>query len=166
MGNRYVPGDWNALCDVCGFEYKASELLDRWDGNKVCKQDWEPRHVLDFFRPLVDHTEVPWSREDSALSSYFVINVTVSTVLTGAALATALYSLVIDATAGNIILTLPLTSVTQLSEFRRVNIARVDSTLNTVTLAVQAPDTFVGSTTVAISDIFELIVSPTKWTRQ
>lgn len=34
-------GDWNAICDVCGQKYKASQLMKRWDGLMVCKEDWE-----------------------------------------------------------------------------------------------------------------------------
>lgn len=64
MGIRYVPGEWNTVCDVCGFEYKATELKDRWDGAKVCARDWEPRHVLDFFKVQPDNTGVPWSRPE------------------------------------------------------------------------------------------------------
>ena len=48
--NTYKHGTHNELCDVCGFKYKADELKDRWDGLRVCKYDWEPRHPSDFFR--------------------------------------------------------------------------------------------------------------------
>ncbi len=43
-------GDWNAICPVCGFKYKASELIKRWDNVYVCKTDWEPRHPQDLIK--------------------------------------------------------------------------------------------------------------------
>lgn len=46
----YFPGKWKATCDVCGFEYYNDELKDRWDGFKVCRADWEPRHPQEFVR--------------------------------------------------------------------------------------------------------------------
>lgn len=46
----FKSGDWLAVCDVCKFEYFASELKRRWDGFLVCEKDWEPRHPLDFIK--------------------------------------------------------------------------------------------------------------------
>jgi len=65
MSKDYVKiGDWNALCDVCGFKYKASKLRKRWDGLYVCEEDFEPRHPADFFRVRPEDTTVPWVRLD------------------------------------------------------------------------------------------------------
>jgi hypothetical protein len=58
----YKHGTWNAYCDVCGFKFKADELQDRWDGYKVCQQDWEPRHPRDFQGPTAPERSVPWTR--------------------------------------------------------------------------------------------------------
>jgi len=60
VGSRdyYAHGDHNALCDVCGFKFKASELKQRWDGLMCCQQDWEPRHPQDFVRGIAE-TAVP-----------------------------------------------------------------------------------------------------------
>jgi len=44
MGTYYKHGDRNAICDLCGFEYKLSQLRKRWDGLLVCRKDWEPEH--------------------------------------------------------------------------------------------------------------------------
>jgi hypothetical protein len=60
----YKHGDWNAECDVCGFEFKASQLRSRWDGLMVCRADYEPRHPSDFFRVRPEDTSVPWARPD------------------------------------------------------------------------------------------------------
>lgn len=55
-------GDWNAICDVCGQKYKASQLYKRWDGLMVCKEDWEVRHPQDFIKPIKERNSVPWTR--------------------------------------------------------------------------------------------------------
>lgn len=60
----FKAGDWNALCDVCGFKYKASKLKKRWDGLYVCPKDYEERHPSDFFRVYPEDTSVPWTRPD------------------------------------------------------------------------------------------------------
>lgn len=62
---HYVSGDWNALCDVCGREFKASRLLKRWDGFMVCTTDWEPRHPQDFVRAKADLQAPKWTRPES-----------------------------------------------------------------------------------------------------
>lgn len=50
--NDYLKlGDYNAVCDQCGFKFKFSQLKERWDGMMVCHADWEPRHPRDFPRP-------------------------------------------------------------------------------------------------------------------
>lgn len=61
----YKPGTWKALCAVCGFEYTADQLLKRWDGVYVCKPDWEPRHILDFFEPPKPERQIPWSQPEN-----------------------------------------------------------------------------------------------------
>lgn len=60
----YVPGDWKANCDVCGFTFKASELKDRWDGLKVCDKDWEARHPIDFLKAPEGERPLPWTRPE------------------------------------------------------------------------------------------------------
>ena len=61
----YIPGDWNAVCDVCGFEFKASQLRKRWDGYRVCSKDWEQRHPQDFLRGKPERNRVPWARQEN-----------------------------------------------------------------------------------------------------
>lgn len=46
----YKSGDWLAVCDVCKFQFYASELKKRWDGYLVCKKDYEARHPMDFLK--------------------------------------------------------------------------------------------------------------------
>ena len=39
---------------MCGFEYRQSEMKERWDGVLVCKYDFEHRHPQDFVRGVKD----------------------------------------------------------------------------------------------------------------
>lgn len=64
--NYYKSGDWNSVCDVCGFAFKASQLRKRWDGFMVCDADWEPRHQIDFLRAPPSPRAIPWSRPEPA----------------------------------------------------------------------------------------------------
>jgi len=63
--NTYKPKVWNALCDVCGFKFKSTDLRKRWDNLMVCKSDWEPRHPQDFLRAVKETSNhLPWTRPD------------------------------------------------------------------------------------------------------
>lgn len=61
-GGYYAPGDWNALCDICGLAYKASLLRKNWQGLMVCSRDFEPRQPQDFVRSVPDVQTPPWTR--------------------------------------------------------------------------------------------------------
>jgi hypothetical protein len=61
----YKPGDNNAICDRCGFKYKASELRKTWDGLMVCDKDFEVRHPQDFVRGVKDDQHVAVSRPEA-----------------------------------------------------------------------------------------------------
>lgn len=56
---------YNAICDVCGWQFKSTELRQRWDGYMVCDKDWETRNILDFYRPRNDNHKLPWTRSDT-----------------------------------------------------------------------------------------------------
>ena len=60
----YKKGDWNAICDVCGFKFKASQLRRRWDGMRVCQDDYETRHPQDLIKGKRDNSSVPWTRSE------------------------------------------------------------------------------------------------------
>jgi hypothetical protein len=65
VGASYFKlGDHNAICYVCGFERKASELLLRWDGVYVCKEDWEPRQPQDFVRGVPEEQAPDWTQPE------------------------------------------------------------------------------------------------------
>lgn len=67
MGARdyYRKGDWNAICSVCGYKRKASEMKLRWDGVRVCREDWEIRQPQDFVRGVPDEQPTAWTQPES-----------------------------------------------------------------------------------------------------
>ena len=63
-----IPGDFNAICDVCGKKTKSSEIQRRWDGLLVCSDDWEERHPLDMPRPPYrDDKAIPFTRPEPTI---------------------------------------------------------------------------------------------------
>lgn len=58
-------GDWNAICDECGFKFKASKLRRRWDNMMVCPADYEQRHPQDFVRGKSDRQKTAWNRSEA-----------------------------------------------------------------------------------------------------
>ena len=62
--NTLVLGQWNVLCDVCGFKFKSGDIKERWGGLRVCADDYEQRHVADFFKVDGEDPSVPYSRPD------------------------------------------------------------------------------------------------------
>lgn len=64
-GVRFLAGQWNAICDVCGQKWKSNQMKKRWDGLMVCPHDYELRHPQDFLRSVPDHQAVPWSRPET-----------------------------------------------------------------------------------------------------
>lgn len=65
MSNHYVPGDHYCICDVCGFNVRASETRMRWDNLRVCLKDWEPRHPQDGVRGRRDRQAVRNARPEA-----------------------------------------------------------------------------------------------------
>lgn len=57
-------GEWNCICDVCGFKFKSGMLQKRWDGLMVCKSDYELRHPQDFLRVPKEKVSPPWARPE------------------------------------------------------------------------------------------------------
>ena len=58
----FKSGSWNAICDVCGFKFKADQMKKRWDGLMVCEKDFEHDHPQKYLRVQEDQTSVPWVR--------------------------------------------------------------------------------------------------------
>lgn len=62
-------GDWNVICDRCGFKRKASSC--KMDGQQpglfVCADTcWDPRSPLDYVSGVPDQMSVPVPRPDIA----------------------------------------------------------------------------------------------------
>lgn len=67
----YEQGQWNAICDRCGFKYKARQLRLEWNGLRTCcgagtTNCWEPRHPQDFVKGKADRQAPPWVRPEPA----------------------------------------------------------------------------------------------------
>jgi len=62
----YKKGDWLVICDRDGFKYKASEMVREWNGLRVHKSNYEPRHPQEFVRGRKDDSSVPWTRSEGA----------------------------------------------------------------------------------------------------
>ena len=53
-------GDYNACCEQCGQDFKASQLLTQWDGWHVCARCYDPRHPQELIRAPRPQRPVPW----------------------------------------------------------------------------------------------------------
>ena len=52
--DEYRHGDPNVICDYSGFKCKMSETRLMWNGLRVRKDFWEPRHPQDYIRARYD----------------------------------------------------------------------------------------------------------------
>lgn len=57
----YTPGDWKAVCQVCGRIFKGSQIRKRWDGLNVCSEDWEAKHEQLYVRGVKDDQRPPFT---------------------------------------------------------------------------------------------------------
>lgn len=60
----FKSGDWNAVCDICGFRFKASQLKKNWKNEMVCDADFELRHPQEFVRVRPEKIAAPWVRPE------------------------------------------------------------------------------------------------------
>src|SRR3990167_4141973 len=51
----FKSGDYWAVCDRCGFDFRVSKLREEWTGAVVCTTCWEPRHPQDFVKSVEDN---------------------------------------------------------------------------------------------------------------
>lgn len=70
MQTRFIPGEWNVCCDVCGFRFKASQIRKRWDGLMVCSKDFEYDHPQKYLRVPEETQTVPFVREENDSQPY------------------------------------------------------------------------------------------------
>ena len=66
MRHKLILGQWNVVCDRCGFEYKNVELKKEWTGLMVCKSCFELRNQQDFIRIKPERGAPPWVRPEGA----------------------------------------------------------------------------------------------------
>lgn len=67
MANRgRWPGTWAAICDRCGFRYASDLLKEDWQGLRLCRKCYEPRHPQEFVRGVPDNPAPPWTRPEPA----------------------------------------------------------------------------------------------------
>ena len=59
---HFSPGEWNAICDLCGRKQKSNSLTKTWDNRYVCRSHKEVRNPQDFVRGVKESTGLPWSR--------------------------------------------------------------------------------------------------------
>lgn len=64
MRTYFKNGSWNVDCDVCGFRFKADQIVRRWDGAMTCRSCYEPRHPQDFIRVRDERISVPFTRPE------------------------------------------------------------------------------------------------------
>ena len=62
QADYWAPGDWNAVCSMCGRKRKASQMTRNWQGLYRCFVHNEPRQPQDFVRAVPDIMAVPWSQ--------------------------------------------------------------------------------------------------------
>lgn len=62
--SSWTNGGWKVVCDVCGREFKDSELRLRWDGLMVDNDCWEPRQPQDFVHGVADKQVPPYTRPE------------------------------------------------------------------------------------------------------
>lgn len=65
MGTYFKSGQWNAICDRCGREFKSGELRKDWQGLMVCSKDFEYRHPQDFLKISPEKVTPPWVRPET-----------------------------------------------------------------------------------------------------
>lgn len=67
----FESGQWNVICQRCGFKYKARQLRQEWTGLRVCSGTgtngcWEPRHPQDGVIGKADKQAPPWASPEPA----------------------------------------------------------------------------------------------------
>jgi len=59
----FAPGQWNALCHICGAKKKSGDLVKHWQGFYCCPHHpGITRHPQDFVRGIPDNQAAPWTQ--------------------------------------------------------------------------------------------------------
>jgi len=67
----FGPGDWNAICSMCGRKRKASSMVRNWQGMYRCREHNENRHPQDFVQGVQEHITPPWTQPPKDIEIYF-----------------------------------------------------------------------------------------------
>jgi len=62
--STFISGQWNAVCDRCGLEFKSSELKKDWQGLMVDAKCYEQRHPQDLIKTKADTSATAWARPE------------------------------------------------------------------------------------------------------
>lgn len=62
----YIKGDHWMVCEICGFNFRRSQMKETWDGLWVCEADWEPKHPQLSVKGKKDDQRVDVVRPDKA----------------------------------------------------------------------------------------------------
>lgn len=81
MKTYFLNGSWNVVCDVCGFRFKSTEIVRRWDGAMTCRSCYEPRHPQDFIRVRDERVSVPFTRPEADLFISQNTNITLADIV-------------------------------------------------------------------------------------
>lgn len=65
MSTYLKLGQWNAICDLCGLEFKSAKLRKNWRGTMVCSRCYETRNPQDFIRVRGERPAPPWTRPEA-----------------------------------------------------------------------------------------------------
>lgn len=59
----FSPGDWNALCSMCGRQMKASMMVKNWMGAWRCPEHDEMRQPQDFAKGELEYPVPPFTQD-------------------------------------------------------------------------------------------------------
>jgi hypothetical protein len=62
--DNYIKGDYNAICDLCGLQFKGSELKKMWNGLYACSDCWEERPAYETPNTPSKPRKLPFTRPE------------------------------------------------------------------------------------------------------
>ena len=65
IDDKLKLGDWNAICDICGWKFKASQLRLTWNNLRVCEADFETRNLQDVLKASKEKITIPYSSPET-----------------------------------------------------------------------------------------------------
>lgn len=83
----YIPGNPWVECEVCGLEYRQSQMRIRWDGYIVCPADFEFRNPQDFVRAVPDDNSIKGIQNPPGEDSFISYTCSTRNAVAGVAIA-------------------------------------------------------------------------------